>query len=526
MMSIPIVDIFAGPGGLGEGFSSVKDENGEYAFHTVVSAEMESSARKTLRLRAFKRLLEREGGRNPLVLLYKYYETGDLQLLKEHPLWEKAEKEALQLTLGEEKDNEKLDRILKDAKLSTKNWVLIGGPPCQAYSLVGRARNQGKQDYLAVEDNRHYLYLEYLRIIQKFKPAVFVMENVKGILSSRVENKLIFNSILEDLNDPDTALGKEPEHRYKIYSLTKPNYYDKDNFLGDTIKPHDFIIRSEEFGIPQARHRVILIGVRSDINVTPEMLIPISESVTVADAIQNMPVLRSKISRGIDDGNRWATIVKTHLKDLVSAARSCKKPQSLIDVMSDVLNKIDGNNTTGALRYYQKTMRQDPKSQLDKWLEDSHLESKGLWLNSEVRGHMESDLRRYVYAACYGKVRGFSPKGHKGFDLPGLRPDHKNWETGKFADRFRVQISGKPSTTVTSHISKDGHYFIHPDPAQCRSLTVREAARLQTFPDNYFFEGNRTQQYVQVGNAVPPLLAYNIATVVYKLMLPKTESLK
>ena len=129
---------------------------------------------------------------------------------------------------------------------------------------------------------------------------------------------------------------------------------------------------------------------------------------------------------------------------------------------------------------------------------------------------MKTDLGRYLFAAVFGRVRGYSPKAD---EFPAmLAPEHRNWQSGIFSDRFRVQLKDEPATTVTSHISKDGHYFIHPDATQCRSLTVREAARLQTFPDDYLFLGNRTQQYVQVGNAVPPFLARQIARLIYKAL--------
>ena len=138
--------------------------------------------------------------------------------------------------------------------------------------------------------------------------------------------------------------------------------------------------------------------------------------------------------------------------------------------------------------------------------------------NHFSRKHMLSDLMRYFHAAVWSDIENESPKGEDGFPLPSLTPDHKNWSSGKFNDRFRCQSWDRPSTTIVSHISKDGHYFIHPDPAQCRSLSVREAALLQTFPADYIFEGPQTAQFHQVGNAVPVELAGQIARLVEQVL--------
>jgi DNA (cytosine-5)-methyltransferase 1 len=142
---------------------------------------------------------------------------------------------------------------------------------------------------------------------------------------------------------------------------------------------------------------------------------------------------------------------------------------------------------------------------------------------------MPRDLVRYLFASCYARVTGRSPKLH---DFPAvLLPDHNSVEDalrtrhGYFNDRFRVQLESDQATTVTCHIAKDGHSFIHHDATQCRSWTVREAARIQTFPDNYFFEGTRTDQYRQVGNAVPPFLANQLAGVVANILKGASDTL-
>jgi DNA (cytosine-5)-methyltransferase 1 len=153
------------------------------------------------------------------------------------------------------------------------------------------------------------------------------------------------------------------------------------------------------------------------------------------------------------------------------------------------------------------------KGPLSSWYLDPKIQ--GVTLH-ESRSHMETDLYRYLYAASFTSVKKKSPKLR---DFPRtLLPSHENVdnESIPFEDRFRVQLHHEPSSTIVSHIAKDGHYYIHYDPSQCRSLTVREAARLQTFPDNYFFDGGIVQGRVQTGNAVPPLLAQAVALSIKK----------
>ncbi|EIS3742985.1 DNA cytosine methyltransferase [Aeromonas hydrophila] len=515
---IPVVDLFAGPGGLGEGFSSLNDGK---AFEIQVSAERDPVAHQTLTLRAFYRLLK---SRRP-EFIQDYYQfcNGDA----ENPftentidLWEKAEKEALCLEIGSEEGNKKLDQAIAKAfenKSKDLPWILIGGPPCQAYSIAGRSRNKGKSDYKPEEDHRHFLYKEYLRIIQKNRPDIFVMENVKGILSSKINGDFIFHQILRDLASPNVALDMpDDDLRYKIVSLVSDEVFQD----GDDPKLLDakkFIIQAEEYGIPQARHRVILLGIRSDRvrDELPELpKLSKSDTVTVKQVIGNMPALRSKLSKQNDSYDNWESSVREELMSLSVSAQM--GPKQVTPLSARLIAAAENLNAqeTGGLRWTKSDELEGSTgiSELDNWYSDSNLD---IWLNHETRGHRIDDLGRYGYAACFSEEYSRSPKGHTDFCLPGLAPDHKNWESGQFSDRFRVQLAYAPSTTITSHISKDGHYFIHYDPTQCRSLTVREAARLQTFPDNYFFHGGRTQQYHQVGNAVPPLLANKIAKVVF-----------
>lgn len=511
-----IVDLFAGPGGLAEGFSSLRNRDGSRPFRIALSVEKEASAFETLRLRSFLRQFE-----DGFPAEYYQFLNGDRSEPEWHELfpeeWEAAVRETVMLELGSRGAFAEIDaRLERISRSHHGNVILIGGPPCQAYSLVGRARNKGTEGYDAGKDHRHFLYKEYIRILKKLMPAVFVMENVKGLLSSSVDGERIFDKVLDDLS----AVGGGA---YRLVPLTPRS--GQLHVPGFGHPPaFDFVVRAEDHGIPQSRHRVIIVGIRSDIadrlhfDALGASLLPeANATVTVRDLLLTMPKLRSGISGKEDTEEYWR-------QEASGLMRAVAASTSRLPAGQDAAFRKLGGRIAKAVAEARRTNRRDggayadvapgcPKD-LRNWLVDRKLKR---FPNNETRGHMASDLARYFFAALYGRITKASPKAK---DFPRyLAPDHRNWKSGKFADRFRVQVWNHPATTITSHISKDGHYFIHPDPAQCRSLTVREAARLQTFPDNYFFKGNRTQQFVQVGNAVPPFLARKIAACVLRLLI-------
>jgi DNA (cytosine-5)-methyltransferase 1 len=508
-MPIPVIDLFAGPGGLGEGFSSLLNEERNRIFKIKLSIEKDEHAHQTLELRAFLR--EFSVGQAPTD--YYEYLAGRIkreELFMRHPEEARqAANEAWHTELGNKSTpDSQVDERIRAALGKTQDWILIGGPPCQAYSLVGRSRRINDPTFAA--DEKHFLYMEYLRILAIHQPPVFVMENVKGLLSAKVEKQHIFGRILSDLRNPVAATpsaraaGVRKLLEYSLFPLTVVG----GELLGH-FEPEDFVVRAEDYGIPQARHRIIVLGIRSDIAAKPDVLEKAVRT-TVAETIGDLPRLRSGLSKELDSAEAWRGAVRE-----ITSAKWLANGEVSGDLWEALLNagkRVGANLDRGGNYLEEKTK---PSHNAD-WFIDKKL--KGV-CNHETRGHIRADLHRYFFAAVFARQFGRSPLLE---DLPkALLPKHKNVAAAlketKFNDRFRVQLADRPSTTVVSHISKDGHYYIHYDSSQCRSLTVREAARLQTFPDNYLFEGPRTEQYKQVGNAVPPLLAKQIAKIVAEI---------
>lgn len=507
--TIPVIDLFAGPGGLGEGFSSLLTSRSERVFNIRLSIEMDEHAHRTLELRAFFRNFG--AGRVPEA--YYDYLRGKLsrqQLFQKFPdEAASASQEAWHAELGYIRPSKReIDERITKALGGESKWALLGGPPCQIYSLVGRSRVIGGKDGLKQyeTDPKHGLYRRYLRVIAVHRPPVFVMENVKGLLSAKLRGEGIFERILKDLQRPGSAARTECEDtdlEYRLVSLVQRTDLDRH-------KPKEFVVCSEDYGIPQARHRIMILGIRSDI-ARKHPLLERHTAVTTQEAIGDLPRLRSGLSKGHDSAELWQSAIRK-----ISTTHWFRN-----GVIDDLMRKSLGSAArrvgTTLSRGGEFVAHQLSPECHAAWFHDSRL---GGACNHASRGHICSDLQRYFFAAVFARQNRRSPL-LQDFPAP-LLPLHQNVKSAlteaKFNDRFRVQLRDRPSTTVVSHIAKDGHYFIHYDPAQCRSLTVREAARLQTFPDNYFFEGPRTEQYKQVGNAVPPLLARQIAEIVATLL--------
>lgn len=499
----PVIDLFAGPGGLGEGFSSLRDEKNQPVFQTIMSIEKDEQAHRTLRLRSYLRKILNPDGTLPKVYLdymKQHDEVSFQNLVSYRPEeWRQSGEEALCDTLVDGDS-----RLVNMAAKRVDKWqrthgegplVLIGGPPCQAYSLVGRSRR--KHDEYFETDPKHTLYRCYLSFINTLKPDIFVMENVKGLLSAKHEGHGVFLRICADMEKAG----------YTIHSLVTESPH----------APRDYVVEAEQYGIPQMRHRVILLGVKNGSGIKLATLTK-KRTCTLGAALRGLPKLRSGFSernKGWRDMN-WAEHINSAAKEL-KASGDC---DDLAQILDRVISRYAPKSTS-------KSKIESIHNRYEEWYRGKFGRSRVL-TNHESRSHLASDLNRYLFCAAYAEKYG-APARLEEFP-ESLLPNHKNVQeakaTGeyKFNDRFRVQMWGRPSTTITSHIAKDGHYYIHPDPTQCRSLTVREAARLQTFPDDYLFEGNRTSQYTQVGNAVPPLLAQQIASIVASALGVKATS--
>lgn len=517
-MPIPIIDLFAGPGGLAEGFSSLINDEAERVFKIELSIEKDFHAHQTLTLRSFVRQFPLGNlpseyyrfieGIITIEELYKAYPEQHLH----------ATREAWQATLGQT-PSEEVDRRITESLTERNDWVLIGGPPCQAYSNAGRSRVGG----ISEDDHRVYLYKEYLRIIARHHPTVFVMENVEGLLSASLNGERIFSWIVRDLSAPATVFGDYDSPGYRIYSLVRE----------DVAKDSDYLIRAEDYGIPQKRHRVILIGVRDDNPGRPGILNP-APRVSLESVIGSFPQIRSGMSRtftrseevlteeGTFKKKRYYEKVEDSFENWLELTGNLRTELTRKLAMETVIPEGGFPQDTGkAFKLFDSALIAEGHP-LAAWYTD--VQMTGI-THHESRSHLTQDLKRYLFAALYTRKNGKFPKlnDYRLFDEE-ILPDHENVSSGKFTDRFRVQVPAAPATTVTSHISKDGHYFIHYDHIQCRSLSVREAARIQTFPDNYFFCGSRTEQFHQVGNAVPPFLAWQIAGLVKEIFIPQEDA--
>ena len=401
------IDLFAGAGGLSEGFIQA-------GFSPIAHVEMNPYAAQTLETRTGYYYLKEQGNLD----IYFDYIKGKIsrnEYLKSIP------EELLKSVCCETMSDETLpglfdtiDDILTEKGIE-KVDVIIGGPPCQAYSLVGRAQSSHMENPMAT-DPRNDLYKLYAKFLKKYQPKMFVFENVMGILSAN--GGATWMKVQEALR----AVGYE-------------------------IECHEQ--NSKNFGVLQSRRRMIIVGWLKDSGLSYPQFEKKAANATVNDILLDLPAL--------------------HPGEQASEYTSVEASE--------------------------------------------YLKETGIRKESDVLTHHCARPKKPRDIEIYKRTIELWNDGHKRLnynDLPDELKTHKNRKS--FLDRFKV-VEGDETCchTMLAHISKDGHYFIHPDINQHRSITVREAARIQSFPDDYYFEGPRTAQFVQIGNAVPTLMAKGIA---------------
>ena len=326
---MPVVDLFSGPGGLAEGFSAFRSPTGRRRFRVALSIENDRDAHRTLRLRAFLRNFSTDFPSEYYDFLNgKVTEEPDWETL--YPArWAAACDETRCLELGTSGANTFLrERIGTIREEFGGRTVLLGGPPCQSYSVIGRSRNLGNRRYDARLDKRLLLYKQYARVLARLRPAVAVMENVKGILSAHRNGRTIFPQVIHSLRHAGGA------DSYRLFALGAPSRVSP---WDEGLSPNDFLVHAEHHGVPQSRHRVFIICVRSDLAASlPDECLPRLESgdriVSVNDVIGVMPKLRSRLSRG-DNPGAWQDAVREAC-DLVEEHQLNTNPSARVDLGS------------------------------------------------------------------------------------------------------------------------------------------------------------------------------------------------
>lgn len=394
------IDLFAGAGGLSEGFHRA-------GFEFFAHVEMDEAACLTLKTRQAYYYLKN----NNRLAVYIDYISGNISRKE---FYSQIPDDVFKSVINAEINQETINYIFGqiDTNRNGKDVdIIIGGPPCQAYSVIGRSRDPKKM----LEDKRNYLYKEYIKFLVKYSPKLFVFENVLGLLSAK--NGLIFENIKEEFK----SAGYNIEYK---------------------------VLNAKEFGVLEDRKRIILIGWREDINFKYPEFKAIGNKYTIRDLFGDLPVIKSG-----ECSNLY-------------------------------------------------------KAQCTQCLEDIHIRTKdwNVLTQNISRPNNKRDLEIYE---LYIKVWNEEGRKLKYNELPEHLSTHSN--KNSFLDRFNIVPYDDVCHTVVAHIAKDGHYYIHPDINQNRSITVREAARIQSFPDDYYFESSRTAAFKQIGNAVPPLMSEKIA---------------